>query len=94
VLSEKAIETFCCKEAERRGGKAFKFFSPSFRGAPDRIVALPGGKVGFLELKSSIGKPTPLQAHWLKFLSNLGITAGVANSKETVVQFMDTLQNA
>ena len=89
--SEKAIESFCVKEARARGGKAFKFTSPAQRGVPDRIICLPDNKVGFLELKGSTGKPTTLQKYWIKFLNNLGLNAGIANSKESVKEFMDNL---
>jgi len=92
MTSEKTIEQYAVKEAKARGGMAFKFVSPSTKGVPDRLVVLPSGRVGFLELKSSTGKPTRLQKYWLEYLEKLGCCTGVANSKETVRQFMDTLE--
>lgn len=94
MISEKTIEQYAVKEAKARGGIAFKFASPSTKGVPDRLIVLPSGRVGFLELKSSIGKPTKLQKYWLKYLEKLGCYTGVANSKKTVEQFMDTLEDA
>lgn len=33
------------------GGRAYKFISPGSSGVPDRLVVLPGGRIGFVELK-------------------------------------------
>ena len=93
MVSEQTIEQHAVREAKKRGGKALKFTSPSTKGVPDRLIILPGGKVGFLELKSSIGKPTKLQIYWLKYLEKLGCRTGIANSKDSVNQFMDILEN-
>ncbi|MFH1152961.1 MAG: VRR-NUC domain-containing protein, partial [Pseudomonadota bacterium] len=78
----------------RRGGKSFKWASPALKGVPDRLVMLPGGKVGFLELKAPGKKPTTLQQYYLDVLSSLGFTAGYADTKESVNQFLDRLQHA
>jgi len=51
--SEKAIEKYCQKVAKDYGGVAVKFSSPSNRGVPDRMLLMPGGRVAFLELKST-----------------------------------------
>ena len=92
MTTEKQIETFCIREASIRGGKALKWSSPSCKGVPDRIIILPGGRVGFLELKRPGGKATKLQLHWIKTLDGLGCVAGVADTKEAVAEFMDILE--
>ena len=89
--SEKVIERFCVEEAKRRGGKAVKGNAFNAKGFPDRIILLPGGSVGFLELKGDGGRPTKLQEHWIQLLKNLGFTADVAASKQAVANFMDNL---
>jgi hypothetical protein len=48
---EKHVEEHLCTEVERRGGMCPKFIDPSRRGAPDRIVMLPGHPSYFVELK-------------------------------------------
>jgi len=92
AITEKQIEAFCVKEASIRGGKALKWSSPSQKGVPDRIIVLPGGLVGFLELKRPGGKPTKLQTHWIKTLQNIGCISGIASTKEEVKDFMDNMQ--
>ena len=91
MVSEKTIEKFTISATAARGGKAVKFSSPAQRGVPDRIILMPGGKVGFLELKGDGGKATPLQLHWIKLLQEMGFHAAVANSKESVIDFLDSL---
>jgi hypothetical protein len=89
--SEKAIESFCVKEARDRGGKAFKFSSPSQRAVPDRIICLPGGVFGFLELKSEGKKPSKHQQYILDLLSDLGFKAGWADTKAKTKAFIQEL---
>jgi len=48
---EKHVEERLCTEVERRGGMCPKFVDPSRRGAPDRMVLLPGHPTYFVELK-------------------------------------------
>jgi len=48
---EKQVEEHLCAEVGRRGGMCPKFIDPSRRGAPDRIVMLPGHPSYFVELK-------------------------------------------
>ena len=61
-MREKYIEKKLCEEVIKRGGLCEKWNSGK-AGWPDRIILLPGGKVGFVELKAPGKKPRPLQAH-------------------------------
>jgi len=91
MASEKIIERFCVEEAKRRGGQAVKGTAANTKGFPDRTILLPGGTIGFLELKGSSGRVTRLQEHWINKLRGLGFKAEVANSKEAVKEFLDSL---
>ena len=72
------------KEIERKlkvlvegklGGKCLKWVCPGWRGVPDRILLLPGGRVQFVELKRPKGgKVEPLQVWWKRQLEVLGFT--------------------
>jgi hypothetical protein len=48
---EKHIEERLLDEVKRRGGMCVKFIDPGRRGAPDRIIMLPGHPSYFAELK-------------------------------------------
>ena len=57
----------------RLGGACLKWVCPGWRGVPDRIVLLPGGRVHFVELKRPQGsKVEPLQVWWKRRLAKLG----------------------
>ena len=54
-MREKAIEQKLVKAVRARGGIAPKFVSPGFSGVPDRLILLPDGKCGFVEVKALAG---------------------------------------
>ena len=56
-MPEKQLEYLFLTEVRRVGGMALKFVSPGFAGVPDRLVLIPDGKVGFVEVKT----PTPVE---------------------------------
>ena len=93
-MKEKEIESYLVSRAKERGGKAFKFVSPGCSGVPDRIVILPGGRIGFLELKAPGEIPRPEQAHRIRQLRALGCLAGTADSAESVDNFLCSLAAA
>ena len=60
-MREKIIEQLLAKVVKSSGGIAPKLVSPGFDGMPDRLVLLPGGKIGFVEVKVPGKEPRPLQ---------------------------------
>ena len=60
-MREKIIEQHLVKAVKNSGGIAPKLVSPGFDGMPDRLVLLPGGKIGFVEVKVPGKEPRPLQ---------------------------------
>ena len=60
-MREKTIEQHLVKAVKNSGGIAPKLVSPGFDGMPDRLVLLPGGKIGFVEGKVPGKEPRPLQ---------------------------------
>ena len=71
-MREKDIEQELAARTRAMGGIAPKFTSPGFDGMPDRLVLLPGGRMGFVELKAPGRKPRPLQLVRHRLLRRLG----------------------
>ena len=71
-MKERTIEKRLVTEVKKHGGLAMKFVSPGFDGVPDRIVLLPGGKMGFVELKAPGQIMRPLQVQRKRQLEGLG----------------------
>ena len=66
-------------------GKCLKWVCPGWRGVPDRILLLPGGRVQFVELKRPKGsKVDPLQKWWKRQLEGLGFTVWHAFTLEDI----------
>ena len=89
--SETNIEKYVVKAVKQLGGFAIKGNTVNSKGYPDRVIHLPGGKIGFLELKSEGLKPKKLQQHWLNKLSDLGFKAGYADTKAKAETFIKEL---
>jgi len=87
-LKESYIERMLKKKVEQVGGKALKFVSPGWAGAPDRLVLLPGGRLVFVELKAPGRKPRPLQLKRHEELLALGFDVVVVDSLEGVDEFI------
>ena len=58
---EKEIENYFVWTVERKGGRTYKFTSPSRRGVADRIACLPDGNTWVVELKTKGGRLSELQ---------------------------------
>lgn len=93
-MKESDIEGILVAGAAARGGHAIKWVAPGEAGVPDRIVVLPGGKVGFLELKAPGEALKPLQIEWQAKLAALGVPVGWANSALGVHAFLAALGGA
>lgn len=87
-MREKQIEQKLVLEVKRRGGICPKFVSPGFDGMPDRIVLLPGGKIGFAEVKASGRKPRPLQAARHELLRRLGFRVYVLDDEKQIEEIL------
>ncbi len=60
-MREKTIEQHLVKAVKTAAASHRKLVSPGFDGMPDRLVLLPGGKIGFVEVKAPGKEPRPLQ---------------------------------
>jgi hypothetical protein len=89
IKPEKVAEQHLREQIEARGGMCPKFVDPSRRGAPDRMVLLPGKSVHFVEMKrAKLGKIKPHQQRYHDDLRALGYRVWVLWSKEDVDKFI------
>ena len=91
TMREKEIEKYLVDRVAQMGGMALKFISPGCTGVPDRLVILPGGKIGFLELKAPGMKPRKEQVHRIRQLWGLRCCADVADTREAVDLYLASL---
>ena len=93
-MREKQIEQKLVKAVRSAGGIAPKFVSPGYSGMPDRIVLLPGGHVGFVEVKAPGCSPRPLQLARHGQLRDLGFTVCVLDDERRIGKVLDDLRTS
>ena len=92
-MREKYIEQQLAKEVRSRGGLCEKWNSGT-SGCPDRIVILPDGKVGFVEVKAPGKEPRKLQTHRHEQLRLLGQKVYVLDHPGQIGGILDGIQSA
>lgn len=90
-MKEYAVEKHLISVTRACGGMCIKFTSPGMSGVPDRIVILPGGKIGFAEMKAPGKKPRRLQRNVLRRLYQLGCRVCVIDNLESAENFIRRL---
>ena len=90
-LREKAIEQKLVRAVKGRGGICPKLVSPGFDGMPDRMVLLPHGRIGFVEVKAPGEKPRPIQESRYWLLRRLGFKVYVLDCGEDIPRILDEI---
>lgn len=90
---EKVTEQKLVKEVRLRGGLCEKWTSGT-SGWPDRIVILPGGRMGFVEVKAEGKTPRLLQLHRHEQLRALGFQVYVLDHPGQIGGILDGIQSA
>lgn len=93
-MREKTIEQHLVKAVKNSGGIAPKLVSPGFDGMPDRLVLLPGGKIGFVEVKAPGKEPRPLQVARHGLLRRLGFKVFVLDDPEQIGGILNEIRTA
>ncbi|WP_174854307.1 VRR-NUC domain-containing protein [Streptococcus suis] len=90
-MREKIVEQKLVIEVKKRGGICPKWVSPSFSGVPDRLVFLPNGKFGLVEVKAPDQKPRMLQVSRRKLFERLGFKVYVIDRIEMIGEVLDEI---
>ena len=93
-MRDKIIEQHLVKAVKNSGGIAPKLVCPGFDGMPDRLVLLPGGKIGFVEVKAPGKEPRPLQVARHGLLRRLGFKVYVLDDPEQIGGILDEIRTA
>lgn len=89
--NEKSIELALTAASKAIGGMSVKLVSPGMAGMPDRLVLLPHGRTGFVEVKAPGQKPRPLQLRRHEQLRALGFQVYVLDSMEKVEDILKAI---
>ena len=93
-MREKDVEQALVQAVKKIGGICPKFVSPGTNGMPDRIALLPGGRMGFIEVKAPKQKPRPLQERQHQRLRALGFPVFVLDDPEKIEEILAEIRRA
>ena len=91
-MREKTIEFKLTRAVEKIGGMCPKFVSPGTDGMPDRIVLLPGCRIGFVEVKAPGKEPRPLQVKRHRQLRALGFLVFVLDDPKQIPGIIEAIK--
>ena len=91
-MKEKILEKKFVKAVKEAGGIAPKLICLGFDGMPDRIVLLPGGCMGYIEVKVPGKVPRPLQEARHQVLRHLGFLIYVLDDKQQNRGLLDEIR--
>lgn len=92
-MREREIERKLVAAIKVHDGICPKFVSPGFDGMPDRVVLLPDGKIGFVEVKRPGEKPRALQLARHRLLRKMGFLVFVLDGEEQIGGIIDEIQS-
>lgn len=90
-LRERDIEQKLVKTVKAAGGICPKLVSPGTDGMPDRIILLPGERIGFAEVKAPGILPRPLQVKRHKQLRSLGFPVFILDDPEQIPGILEEM---
>lgn len=91
-MREKTVEQKLVRAVKAAGGICPKWVAPGFDGMPDRIVLLPDGRMGFVEVKAPGKKARPLQKSRHELLRSLGFRVYVLDNPEKIGGIIDEIR--
>jgi hypothetical protein len=89
MTPEKLLETKLTKAVKQAKGRCYKLPAQWYRGIPDRLVLLPGGRIFFVELKTKRGKASEHQKLFQKDLFTLGFFSVIVTDHDHLERFIN-----
>lgn len=84
IMCESSIEKRLVTEVERVGGWCLKLPAIHNAGLPDRLCLFPGGRILFVELKTTGKRPRKIQLFIHNKLRGLGFRVEVVDTPEQI----------
>lgn len=91
-MLEKELEAKLQRAVKGVRGLCYKFTSPANAGVPDRIIMLKGGKIIFVELKTSTGQLSPLQSQQIRQIREKGQKVVIVYGESGVDKLIDFIK--
>ena len=88
-MREKQIEKELVNAVKAEGGICPKLICPGMNGMPDRLMLLPGCRIGFVEVKAPGKKPRPLQMNRHRLLLKLGFPVFILDDPEQIPKIIE-----
>ena len=92
-MREKQIEHALVMAVNAAGGMCPKLVSPGTDGMPDRMILLPKGHIGFVEVKAPGKKPRPLQERRHKQMRELGFKVFILDGREQIPEILKEVEH-
>lgn len=90
-MREAEIEARLTEAVKQRGGLSVKFLS-TIAGLPDRILFMPNGKLGLVELKQKGQKPRVLQRRRHLQLESRGFHVYILDDPADIPRLLDEIE--
>jgi len=88
-MREASLERKLLLAVKKAGGLCIKLPAAWYRGIPDRMILLPGGRIFFVELKVLKGRTTPHQEKYIFILTKLGFKSDIIKGPTQLQEFID-----
>ena len=92
-MREKQIEHALVMAVKAAGGMCPKLVSPGTDGMPDRMILLPKGHIGFVEVKAPGKKPRPLQERRHKQMRELGFKVFILDGRKQIPEILKEVEH-
>ena len=92
-MREKQIEHALVMAVKAAGGMCPKLVSPGTDGMPDRMILLPKGHIGFVEVKAPGKKPRPLQERRHKQMRKLGFKVFILDGRKQIPEILEEVEH-
>lgn len=93
-MRERDVEQALTRAVQAHGGLCWKFTSPALAGVPDRIVILPQGHVGFIEVKAPGQHPRPIQQRRIAQLRSRHVPVIIIDHPNQIQEAIHAIQTA